>query len=151
MTPEERALLAACGEFCHITTADRRGKIEVGGLNPEFDDSLVLRGSKRDKAVYLCPVSSIENVKDFIGANASDQPTLYVYRIGAETLSQKSCGPDIGFLVNLVDEVDYTIAVSLQRGTISCYEAISRAELTGPEEIDNPRYKQPGDEDAELL
>lgn len=143
MTAADRELVTGCGEFCHVTTADRLDDVEAAGLDPELDDSLVLRGPKRDKAIYLCPVASIEKAKDFIGVRASDQPKLYVYRIGAAALSLKNCGPDIGYLVNIVEEADYTVAVSLARGTLACYEAIPRAELTGPEEIDNPRYISP--------
>lgn len=145
MTAAERELVTACGEFCHVTTADRLDDVESAGLDPELDDSLVLRGPNRDKAIYLCPVASIENAKDFIGARASDQPKLYVFRIGAAAVSQKNCGPDVGYLVNIVEEADYMVAASLERGTIACYEAIPRAELAGPEETDNPRYKPPGD------
>lgn len=145
MTPEEQDLLLACGEFCHFTTADRLGGIKAGGLDPDLDDSLVLRGPKREKAVYFCPVSSSEKAKDFIGARADDQAKLYVYRILVGSLSQKNCGPDIGCLVNLVDEIGYTVAASLQLGTIACYEIIPHSELTGPEEIENPQYKRPGD------
>lgn len=42
MTPAERELMLACGEFCHVTTADRIAGIEVAGLNPDLDKSIVL-------------------------------------------------------------------------------------------------------------
>lgn len=143
MTEEEQLLLRNCGEFCHITTDDWVSEIDASGLDPRCDDSLVLRGGKRDPAVYLCPVANIEGAKDFIGSRAADQPKLYVFRIAAEALSHKKCGPDIGYLVNVVDESGWTVECSLRRGTIACYEAIARSELTGPEEIDNPRYLAP--------
>src|SRR4051812_10369556 len=106
MTPAERELVTACGEFCHVTTADRLDDVEAAGLDPEHDDSLVLRGPKRDKAIYLCPVASIEDAKHLIGARASDQPKLYVFRIDAAAVSLKNCGPDIGYLVNIAKEAD---------------------------------------------
>jgi hypothetical protein len=144
MTEQEKALIAACGEFCHVTTAARRDLVNAVGLDPEYDESLVIRGPKRDKAVYLCPATSIAKALDFIGARADDQPKLYVYWIGAAALSQKNCGPDIGYMVNIVEEHDYTVEVSLQCGTIACYEAIDRGELTDPVEAVNPRYLPPG-------
>ncbi len=140
ITDEERQRVAACGEFCHVTIAERLQLIDNSGLDPAHDVSLVIRGPKREQAVYLCPAAGIENAKDFIGARASDQPKLYVYRIAADILSQKDCGPDIGYLVNIVGENDWTVEVSLRRGTIACYETIPRAALVGPQEVENPRY-----------
>lgn len=152
MTDQERKLVAACGEFCHVTTAEGSGDIDVAGLDPALDDSIVIRGPKRDKAIYLCPADNLNKAADFIGSRASDQPKLYVYRIGAAELADKECGADIGWLVNLVGEADWTVAVSLELGTIACYEAIARAELSGPQEIDNPRYiASSGDDEQELV
>lgn len=151
MTPAEIELMVACGEFCHVTTEERMADIEAVGLNPAFDDSKVLRGVRKDNAVYLCPVANIDKAMDFLGSRASDQPKLYVYRIGAAELAAKDCGADISWLVNLVDEDQWTVAKSLELGSIACYQPIARAELTDPEEVDNPRYTPPGGGDVEYI
>lgn len=117
MTEAEKQLVLECGEFCHVTTAEGRELIDAAGLDPAYDQSLVLRGPKRDKAVYLCPAAKVEKAKDFLGSRASDQAKLYVYRISAEALSHKNCGADIGWLLNLVEEEQWTVAVSLELGT----------------------------------
>lgn len=151
MTDQERQLVKAYGTFCHVTTAERMAAVEPAGLNPAFDDSQVLRGVRKDKAVYLCPEASIDKALDFLGSRAGDQPKLYVYRIGAAALAAKDCGADISWLVNLVDEDKWTVEVSLNLGSIACYEPISRAELNGREEVDNPRYTPPGGGDVECI
>jgi hypothetical protein len=114
MTEQERQVVAACGESCHVTTTDRVALIDAAGLDPAYDDSVVLPGPKRPKAVYLCPAASLENAKQFIGDRASGQETLFVYRLSAESLSHKSYGPDIGYLVHRVGEAGWTVAVSPQ-------------------------------------
>lgn len=147
MNEQERELIAACVTFCHVTTAEHLATIEATGLNPAFDESLVVRGNRKEKAVYLCPEARIEKTTNFLGERANDQKNLYVYRIGAAELAAKDCGADISWLVNLVDEEKWTVAVSLEIGSIACYEAIARDELNGPQEIVNPRYIASSGED----
>jgi hypothetical protein len=151
MTDQERELVEACGTFCHVTTAERIDAVEATGLNPAFDDSQVLRGVRKDKATYLCPEVSIGKALDFLGSRADDQPKLHVYRIGAAALAAKDCGADISWLVNHIEEDKWTVAMSLEIGSIACYEPIPRAELTDPEEVDNPRYTPPGGGDVEYV
>jgi hypothetical protein len=151
MTPAEIELMVACGEFCHVTTADGMASIEAVGLAPAFDVSQVIRGPRKDKAVYPCPAASLDKAMRFLGSRADDQPKLYVYRIGAAELAVKDCGADISWLVNLVDEDQWTVAVSMELGSIACYDPIARAELTDPLEVDNPKYTAPGGGDVEFI
>jgi hypothetical protein len=34
MTEQERRVVAACGEFCHVTTSDRVARTDAVGLDP---------------------------------------------------------------------------------------------------------------------
>src|SRR5438105_6354280 len=108
MTEQERQLVAACGEFCHVTAIDIRDFIDEFGLDPRFDQSVVLRGPKRPRAVYVCPMASLDKVLAFVGDRAPDQPRLFVYRMDAQVLCDRNCGPDYGYLVYFVEgDVDH--------------------------------------------
>jgi hypothetical protein len=96
MTDQERAMIAACGKFYHVTLIDKHDLIQAGGLDPRFDESLIIRGPQRPKAVYLCPPGGLETALDFLGSRNPDQERLLVYRLDSEAVSKRNCGPDYG-------------------------------------------------------
>ncbi len=143
MTPQERQLIADCGTFCHVTTLNRAGEIDVRGLHPSVDESFVIRGPSRPKAVYFTPRSKLNTALEFIGDRARDQKRLVVFQIAAAVLVGKSCGPDFGWLAALLAEEKIesaTIATSLHLGGLACYIIVLPAEFKGRGEVDNPRY-----------
>jgi hypothetical protein len=145
MTAEEQELVLGCGEFCHVATEEKAAFIDESGLNPEFDESIVLRGPKRPPAVYLCPAARLEETLDFIGDRVSEQEKLIVFHLPAEALSGRDCGPDYGFLVYFTKDLENaTVELSLAHGSIACYELIPRGEFTEIYEVANPRYKPLG-------
>lgn len=144
MTENERHLVVSFGTFCHVASQANVEQINQHGLSPERDQSVVLRGPEKAKAVYLCPEASLVKTLAFVGANHSYEPHLYVYRIPATELCEKKCGPDYGFLVNVMKLEEITLETSLARGTVACYEAIEADELTGPEQVPNPEFMEEG-------
>ena len=140
MNENDRKQVAACGTFHHVTTADGTSGIEESGLDPACDNSQVIRGGRKDQAVYLCPAASIEKVSEILGDREKDQEYLFVYEISASALAKKNCGADVGWLVNIASPDKHTVELSLEHGSIACYEAIARSELRGPKKIRNPSH-----------
>jgi hypothetical protein len=99
MTEQEQQHIASCGVFCHVGDVRTQPFVEEMGLDPRFDQSLVLRGPRRPKAVYCCPVASLDKMLEFVGDRRPEEPTLLVYRIDAEKLCRRNCGPDYGYLI----------------------------------------------------
>jgi hypothetical protein len=143
MTQQEKVLVQACGTLCHATVLENRDSIEAMGLDPDTDQSLVLRGPKRPKAVYLCPENLLDKALEFLGDRAKDQEQLDVFRIDAVIVAEKNCGADYGWLAAHLpgDQLNaVTIAISLEVGGLACYHLIPPEDFISVEEVPKPKF-----------
>lgn len=123
-------MILQCEQFVHVTGRRNEESIRTNGLDPS-KCAITFEG-RGSPAICLCPMRDKEKTINYLQDSHPGDPELLIVTVNAETLLLKQLGPDPTW-----DSGLSTIAESLNRGILCCFDRILPAEFANVAIIPN--------------